>query len=310
MKKPKDSLKISYEVAKKIMKERATSFYQAFQLLPAERFLGICAVYAFCRYADDIGDGNLSKEEKTKFLEELEQNLRKLYKEEAKSDFREEWWEAFADTVRKYKIPPQGFLSQIEGQRRDIGLEQIPNMQEFLEYCRLVAGSVGVMLAPLLAGEKSNPSDPDFILSCEKLGIGMQITNILRDVGEDYKERHRIYLPQDKLMEYGIDRNFFETYIVKGNSGQELPESFLRLWEELAELADDFYDAYKEKLRYFLPEARFPLVAAALCYREIAEAVRRENHDCLTQRCYTSAFTRMQLIAKAKKIAENCQEMV
>lgn len=306
MKSRSEKLKQSFQIAEEIMKKRAVSFYQAFCLLPKDRFLGITAIYAFCRYADDLGDGDLPKQEKESALEQLAENVRQLYLQE-ETDFHTHadkgWWMAFADTARKYEIDSYGFLNQIAGQRMDAERMRIQNMNELLEYCRLVAGSVGTMLAPLLINHEKYLPDHDFILRCEKLGIGMQITNILRDVGEDYRQRGRIYLPQDKLDEYGIGNDFFEQYIIKGQAGQEIPQAFIRLWEELAVLADEFYQEHEKNLEYFLPIARFPLIAAALSYRAIAEAVRRQKYNCLTQRCYTTAATRLKLIAKAKQMA-------
>lgn len=158
------------------------------------------------------------------------------------------------------------------------------------------------MLAPVLADYEKYPIDNTFIASCENLGIGMQITNILRDIGEDYKQRQRIYLPQKMLKKYGIFEAFFIRYITNGQKGQDLPESFIRLWEELAKLADGYYDGFKKELYRFLPEARFPLTAAALLYHGISEVIRQNNYDCLTQRCYTSKAERLSLILKAKKM--------
>lgn len=120
MKHDHDSLLQSYEKAKDIMKNRAASFYQAFHLLPKKRFLGICAVYAFCRYADDISDGDLLKTEKVGALQKLEENLRNIYTEHAdqRSDCMFPWWDAFVDTVKNIKSPRKGFSTKLKDKKK------------------------------------------------------------------------------------------------------------------------------------------------------------------------------------------------
>lgn len=303
------SLSASYEAARSIMEARAESFYQAFQLLPKKRFEGICAIYAFCRYADDIGDGLLPEDQKRLLLHQLKEKIESLDYDSPfpKKNFPVLWWDAFVDTAKKYRIPKAGFLNQIAGQIFDISFVSINTTADFLEYCRLVAGSVGLMLAPLLA-DFSTVDDPDsFLTACEHLGIGMQITNILRDIGEDIKIRNRIYLPQDKMKQYGISAEELKALTMEVES-PAIPSLVIQLWEELEAMSTPYYEAFHKKISSFLPEARFPLIAAALSYHAIADAVRKKGYDCFHQRCYTSKWTRMQLIRKAKKLANTFGE--
>lgn len=300
----------SYNIAEKIMKRRATSFYQAFKLLPEDKFRSISAIYGFCRHADDLADNNNKREEKLSSLKILEERLKFLYSGNEDEDLiylDMPWWIAFKDTVNNYKIPIDGFLSQIEGQRMDINLDNIKHTDELIQYSRLVAGSVGVMLAPILADDNKYTLDKEFIKSCENLGIGMQITNILRDIGEDYKTRKRIYIPEELLEKYDVKPSYLEEYLsYKSGNGfrKAISDNFIALWEELANLADLYYNDYTKYILLFHHSARFPLVAAALSYKGILDAVREEHYNCLTKRCYPTLATRNKIIRRAREIVD------
>lgn len=310
--KNKDSLSISYEVAKEIMKDKAASFYQAFSNLPKERFECVAAVYAFCRYADDVVDndpfGEL-KQEVLRALLALEFAVNSLYRnleqsdlEIAQSVFSLSWWEAFQDAVKKYQIPMQPFIQQINGQRKDVDFKDLETLDDLIEYSRLVAGSVGTMLLPIIAIDIETAHNQELMGACENLGIAMQITNILRDVGEDLRTRNRVYLPQDYLVKYKIRRSDLEVLAHLGADVLvDIPSGFIDLWEELAGVADRYYEYYEAWIRSFHKNARMPLVAAALSYRAIADAVRKENYNCFTKRCYTSAMKRADIILQAQR---------
>ncbi len=300
----------SYTVAEKTMKEKATSFYQAFKLLPEDKFMGVSAIYAFCRYADDAVDNDNSRERKINNLEILKERLNLLYADNEDKDLiylDMPWWIAFKDTINNYKIPIDGFLNQIKGQRWDIDLDKIRSIDELVEYSRLVAGSVGVMLAPILACDNKYTFDKWFIKSCENLGVGMQITNILRDIGEDYITRKKIYIPEELFLKYDLDPSFFNELLVHKNDENfknQISNNFIMLWEELADLAEVYYKDYFEWISCFHPTARLPLVAAALSYKGILDAVRKENYNCFTKRCYTTLATRTKIIGQAREIVD------
>ena len=297
----KAELNAAYKHAEQIMKERAASFYQAFSKLPEERFLSVAAVYVFCRCADDIVDTAVNDSDKLKAKQDLnvlEEKLKSLYNEESIASDDYPWWSAFTDTVQKFKIPIKSFLQQIEGQRRDIDFKDIQTLAELIDYCRLVAGSVGTMLLPILADDEADTTDLGFITACESLGIAMQITNILRDVGEDLKLRNRLYIPADMLLSQGLTRKTLEDITF---NNEEIPKSFISIWEALAKTADEYYKAYESWLFKFHSSCQLPLTAAAMSYRAIADAVRKEGYNCFTKRCYTSSAARAKIIIEAER---------
>jgi phytoene synthase len=327
------SLEHSFEAARTIMQTQAVSFYQAFKGLPEDRFKAVTAVYAFCRYADDLvdegGDAALPR------LDDLEESIHMLFSSagssgvgmgmcselpsetdgkysslhpdapethtEAGADLIAPtlpWWPSFVDSVRTYGVQEHGLLMQIQGQRMDADFHDIQSTAELVEYSRLVAGSVGLMLVPILVTDRSSIEDEDFMRSCEELGIAMQITNILRDVGEDLRERNRIYIPRDVLDSHGVTRKQLSELARQSTPNPIIPRNFIALWEQLAQLADRFYLPYQQHIEMFHTSARTPLITAAKLYQAIEEAVRDQSYNCFTKRCYTSTATRLRIVTE------------
>ena len=247
-----NSLFQSYQISLQIMKERATSFYEAFSLLPEDRFRGVAALYAFCRTVDDLVDfqEQSSKDNIYTSLEELSQDL-----ENMNPDSKYSWWPSFLDTIDRFNIPDKPFLDQIQGQMMDLEFKPFKNTSDFISYCKLVAGSVGKMMAPLLASEEN----PQLLQACEDLGVAMQITNILRDIGEDYQTRDRLYLPLDLLEEAKLNPLDLQIFFSDSPSYE-----FIELWEELAKLADSYYSSIVAVLPYFREDSQLPVLCAAL----------------------------------------------
>lgn len=299
-----NTLERAYRIADGIMKDRAKSFYQAFSQLPADQFKGVTAIYAYCRTADDIVDDRtpeMTDEELKGQIKALETALRGIY--EGQSSNLYPWWPAFEDAVKRYAIPLEPFLHQLHGQKMDAEFHDIQDEDEFLEYCAAVAGSVGEMMLPLLADRANETDDPAWREACRHLGIGMQITNILRDIGEDLRMRDRVYLPKTSLDAFGVKRETLQA-LATGEL-TTIPDNVIRLWEHWATRADDYYAEIEPWMNHFHMTSRVPLLAAAYSYQKIADAVRDNNYDCFTTRCYTSKRTRLQQIQRAKRTLEH-----
>lgn len=311
----REQLKQSYKACDRIMADRAKSFYQAFHLLPVDRFEAVTALYAYNRYVDDLVDNDLldrSADEILKRLDELERLLKSQFvldeaidKEISEYFNRLEWWPAFEHTLQHYEIPVEALIDQIRGQRMDMEDFQINTAEDLVSYSRHVAGSVGIMMLPLLLKNREDVSRLDLQKACLDLGVGMQITNILRDVGEDYRKYKRIYLPARLREDYGIDESLIANLAWSQATDKEvvkqIPQRFVDLWESLSSLADQHYASITSYLSYFHPAARFPILAAASVYHGIADAVRDASYNCFTRRNYTSHLKRLELITKAKR---------
>lgn len=300
----KKTLSKSYQASLKIMEERATSFYHAFKNLPKERFMGVAALYAFNRYADDLVDWNQEPSAMKVALDKLkvlEDNIKRIPTVKDMNEFDEtlislDWWSAFYTTIMIYRIEISHCLSQIDGQRTDAEFKPLKDIEDLIQYSQKVAGSVGLMLLPILTVDPLRLKNPLFQKAAEDLGVGMQITNILRDVGEDIKTRNRIYLPEEILAQYKVNMNEIEKIVLENESDPEIPTEFIKAWDFLFDLANHYYEAYLNYLEDFHPKVRLPLIAAAKMYQAIGEVVKEEGHNCLTKRCYTSKERRIDIL--------------
>ena len=300
------NLDLSYQAAEEVMRKNASSFYAAFKKIEHAKFLDIAAIYAFCRYADDLADTESQSEaRRLQLLNLLEEDVKSLYMGSNQSDNYKKyaWWLAFENAVRLRKIPLDALLEQIDGQKSDFNFEEIGDKSDLILYCKKVAATVGLMLAPMLKGEKA---DERYESICEDLGIAMQITNILRDVGEDLRNRNRIYLPKSLMKKYGVTKEELENLSVVPNSfnkgysffkpSLKVSDKIVRLWEEIALLSDYYYDKFYSHLYMFDSDALFPVTAAAVFYQAILDEVRKNHYDCFTQKSYTSAKRKSELL--------------
>lgn len=292
-------LSASYKASENTMAEASKSFYQAFRLLPKETFEGVAALYAYNRYVDDIADsGDLTQEEALGKLDDLEAQILNI---ETSEEEPFAWWLSFKDTVSTYQVSTDALLKQIQGQRMDTLGYKVVDMADLVAYASNVAGSVGEMLLPLLVNEATE-IDQAMRQAAIDLGIGMQLTNILRDVGEDYRERQRIYLPQTLLDLYGVDEAMIKQLSYKGGA---IPQNWIDLWEHLSQIADQYYYSIEPFLKDFNQAAQLPILTSAYIYHGIGDAVRKANYNCFTQRNYTSSIERARLIYKAKKVLDD-----
>ena len=319
------NLQPSYRVAEEIMRKNASSFYSAFERIEHSKFLDIAAVYALCRYADDLADTeSQSKEMRLQLLNLLEEDVKSLYDGSSQSENYKKyaWWPAFENAVRIRQIPLEALLEQIDGQKSDINFKIIEDKDDLILYCKKVAGTVGLMLAPMLRGEKA---DSRYESICEDLGIAMQITNILRDIGEDLRNRNRIYVPQTFMKKYSVTRKELENLSVIPTVLESLHSFFqpnfkvgdkiVHLWEEMAWLSEYYYDEFYKHLYMFSSDALFPVTAAAVFYQAILDEVRKNNYNCFTKRCYTSTKRKSELlkivvsrVEEIKRKNFNCNE--
>ena len=311
----RDTLRQSFKTCDRIMADRAKSFYQAFRLLPSDRFRAVAALYAFNRYVDDLVDNDIVHHDRDEVVSRLNQQeacLSALYEATAQPDetdysyfYDMDWWPAFEQTVLEYGIPFEPLVNQIRGQMMDLESYRIQTIDDLLTYSGHVAGSVGIMMLPLLLKRSEDFSNPDLQKACMRLGIGMQLTNILRDVGEDYRKFRRIYIPEELLKKHNVDAALIaELAVFEGDPdalAARIPQNFVTIWEDISQIADHHYQDIVQYIQYFHSSARFPLMAAAYSYHGIADAVRDSVYNCFTQRNYTSPSIRSELIAKAKQ---------
>ena len=186
----------SDQVVADITRKSGSSFYWAMRLLPRHKRSAMYAIYAFCRLVDDITDGDDDIEAKNLGLRLWKQNIEKLFNGTPVEPISE----ALHIHIDKFGLQQKDFDAVIDGMLMDaVPALQIRDMDELVLYCDRVACSVGRMSVAVFEIEHSIGAE-----LAKALGLALQLTNILRDVGEDW-ERDHIYLPADLLRAEGVD---------------------------------------------------------------------------------------------------------
>ncbi len=184
----------AYRHCEGVTRSRALNFYYGIRLLPPAKRSALCAVYAFARRVDDIGDGPLGPQDKLDRLATARSELARLGRQS------DPVLVALADASMRFPLPLRAFGELIEGVEMDVRGTSYPTFDELAHYCRCVAGSIGRLSLGVFGS-----SEPDAApVLADKLGIAMQLTNILRDLRED-AENGRVYLPKEDLVRFGCD---------------------------------------------------------------------------------------------------------
>lgn len=264
---------------RKIIQKNSLTFYKAFSKIEdKQKRKAIYAVYAFCRYADDLVD-EYQDENK---LNRLEKELTNYVNKKRTPNFM---WRALKkhtkDIYKEHHF--KAFYDMIEGQRMDLHFVGYETLEDLLRYCYHVAGTVGLMLNPILAGY----DEPKLYPFAVHLGHAMQITNILRDIGEDYQQG-RIYIPRAILKEANYSLNDLDNG--KINNG------LVDVIERLAKVALKYYDEALKDLSLYPKDTAKPLGLSIVFYRAILDSIRDNGYDVFRKRAVVTSAKKEQIM--------------
>lgn len=265
----------SYQFCRLVTLRHAKTFYFASRFLSHNKRNACYAVYAFCRYVDDLIDQQVAHSggiadgaaiQRT--IAQWQCDLDRVY---AGDSGATPVMVAWGDTLRRYNISRNLPDELIEGVMMDLRpAVRYRTFDELYTYCYKVASVVGLMTSEIF--RYSNPAALNHAVD---LGIAMQLTNILRDVGEDWR-MNRIYLPQQELQAFGLDDNA----VARGKVTLE----FRRLMEFQIERANSYYRSAQRGIRMLEPDSRLTVTLMSRNYQGILEAIRRNNYNVFTQR--------------------------
>jgi 15-cis-phytoene synthase len=264
----------AYKQAEKITAQHSKSFYFASGLLPEEKRAAVRALYAFCRKVDDIVDETSSPEQGSRL-----DYWRRMVESTsfAENDLIAAAW---ADTLTRYHIPRHYALQLIDGVARDLSQTRYQTFEELATYCYGVASTVGLM-SMYIVGFTDNQAVPYAI----KLGVALQLTNILRDVGEDYCNG-RLYLPREELAFYGIQERDIAEGRVTGHWRQFMKFQI----ERTRQLYEESWAGVKMLER----EGQLAIGAASLFYQGILDEIEKKNYDVFSRRASLNAMGKLR----------------
>ena len=250
------------ESAKNIAKKSKSSFYYAFNLLPAPKRDAMNTVYAFCRQTDDIIDNNtdsddLKYEKLHRWRIELEKSI--------KGNSNYLLLNKLGKTISQFNIPLDPFFELLKGMEMDLQTNRYLTFDDLRIYCYRVASTVGLMCIEIFG--YNNKSTRDFAID---LGIALQLTNILRDVKKD-SQAGRIYLPQEDLVKF----KYSETDIVQNIYNQ----NFIDLMKYESDIAKKYFDNATRDLHMDDKPAMFAARAMQHIYFKLLQKIIKAEYN-------------------------------
>ena len=279
------ALQQSYLRAEQVTAHWARSFYFASRFLPASKKRAIFAIYDYCRYADNLVDqrGDRAIGAVRADLVALASLVRRMHAGELPEGDR---WLALHDTLASHPIPLAPLLELLDGVAMDLGRVEIPDFDTLHQYCRYVAGGVGLMLGPVLGAAPSR---------FEELGVGlgvaMQLTNVLRDVREDL-DTDRVYLPADELAQWGLSRADLE-------ARRMTPELKAFIMFQVRR-ARGYFEAADAVIPLFPDDgSRLTVRLMQQTYAGILDVIERMEYDVFRARAYVPFRRKLVILGRA-----------
>lgn len=269
----KELLVQAYAHCRAVTARHSRSFYLASGLLPAEKRQAARALYAFCRVSDDIVDGSLDRTE-ARLATWRRQALRP---HPARTDLVALAW---ADTRARYRIPERYAEQLIDGVARDLVQTRYTTFADLTTYAYGVASTVGLMSMHIIGF-----AGPQAVPYAIKLGVALQVTNILRDVAEDWRAG-RVYLPQEDLQAFGLTEADLAAGVV-----DDRWRAFMRFQIERNR---QLYREAWPGIALLEPDGRFAIAAASQLYQAILTDIETHDYDVFKRRAHVTGWGKLR----------------
>jgi len=260
------------------IRRHSRSFSFASRLLPAAKRADVERLYAWCRWCDDGVDAAAAPEEAVAFVERATEDVRRIAAGEPPAAQESRW---LAELAGRHDLPLEAATALLEGMRSDLTPAAGFHEADLMRYCFRVAGAVGVLMCPILG-----LADRRHLPQAAALGMGMQLTNIARDVAEDWR-RNRCYLPVEW------------TAGLRPDGGLPDRERVRQGVRTILEVADGYYTAGEAGIGGLDPDSRLAVRAAARIYHAIGTRIRKLDFQVLDERARVSAVGKLGLFVGA-----------
>lgn len=274
------SIRNGFRQAKAITEKYARTFYFSSLFLPKEKKYAAYCVYAICRISDESVDN--TRIDNAESLKKIRDNIDAVY---AQSPLKKDLLIAFRDTVSKYNIPKQYFSELIDGMYMDLNKNSYDTFEELKDYCYKVAGVVGLIMLKIFG--YSNPKAEQYAVN---LGIAMQLTNILRDIKEDFG-RGRIYLPREEMKKYGISADTL--------AKEKIDDNFKNFLKFKISQAKEYYANSLAGIKMVdTLYSRFVILAMNELYAGILIDIEKHDCDIFSRRAHFNLAQKIIVVSK------------
>jgi phytoene synthase len=271
----------SYAYCDRLARREAGNFYNGFRVLPRPQRLATCALYAFLRIADDLSDEPGEPGHKRTLLARWREGLDRALC----GEYTHRVHPALHHAVRTYGVPRAYLDAALDGVEMDLGPVRFATFSDLRLYCYRVASVVGLSCLHVWGFTQERAK-----VYAEDAGLAFQLTNILRDLGED-AARGRVYLPQDELERFG--------YASERLRRGERDEAFRALMRYQVERARGYYDSAWPLVPLLKPAGRAVFLVMARTYRGLLDQIERRDYDVFTSRVRVSSWRKLLLALRA-----------
>jgi phytoene synthase len=278
-------LRASYEECKRLNALHGKTYYLATLLLPKAKRPFVHALYGFARYADEIVDDLASTQTDAEKAAELKTWGDGVLAGLKSGNSNDQVGRALIDTVNRFAIPHEHFVAFLHSMTMDLTVTEYANYEALMEYVYGSAAVIGLEMVPILGPLSQAAYEP-----AEKLGVAFQLANFIRDVGEDL-DRGRVYLPQDELAQFGVDREMLEARKLTPQITAALKFQIERVRQLQREATPGILQLE--------PASRPCIEAASELYCGIVDEVEAIGYDVFNKRAKTSTGRRMRVAGKA-----------
>jgi phytoene synthase len=275
------ALRRSYAYCEQLSRTQAANFYPAFRILPGPQRRATCALYAFLRLADDLSDEAGEPADKRRALADWRAGLRQALA----GHYTHPIHPALHDAVGRYGVPVAYLEAALDGVEMDLAPVMYRTFEELRLYCYRVASVVGLACIHVWGFRGEQAKD-----HAESAGLAFQLTNILRDLGED-AARGRLYLPLEDLERFGCE----PARLMRG----ERDEPFRALMRFEVERARQFYDAAWPLVSLLQPAGKAVFLMMARTYRGLLDLIERRDYDVFSSRVRLGRWRQLLLAARA-----------
>lgn len=267
----------AYKLCGKVASQHSKSFYMSSALLPEEKRSAVRALYAFCRIVDDIVDEGsvVGRAAELDYWRGVVQGLLRPRPDDLIA-------QAWVDARNRYHIPARYALQLIDGVARDLNQTRYKSFDDLATYCYGVASTVGLM-SMYIVGFKSSEALPYAI----KLGVALQLTNILRDVGEDFRNG-RVYLPQDELKAFGLSENDLARGLVD--------DRWRKFMQFQIKRNQELYQEAQKGIQFLDRDGQMAIGASADFYQSILGVIKTNDYDVFSRRASLGSWGKIRRI--------------
>lgn len=275
------TLSRSYAYCERLARREAGNFYHAFRVLPGPQRRSMCALYAFLRVSDDLSDGPGSVDEKRARLHAW----RRQFDAALAGDYRHPLHAAFHDVLRAHAVPRAYLDAVLDGVEMDLDTSRYATFADLYPYCYRVASAVGLACIHVWGFADENAKT-----YAERAGVAFQLTNILRDVGED-AARGRVYLPREDLERFGYGEDAL--------LGGVCDDAFRALMRFQVERARGYYEGAWPLARLLSPPGKAVFQVMMHTYQGLLDEIERRGYDVFRDRITLSPWRKLGFAVQA-----------